>query len=93
MKKKLTSEERERVEKLGDALLECTAGECLLCGRKPARGSVAWSPNDPVGRMLVRAPRGEFPVVVVPLCPRCHFVPGAYERVARAIRATFTVMS
>ena len=93
MKKKLTAEERERLEELADAMLQCTAGGCLLCGRTPAMGSVAWRPDNPYDRLVVRAQKGQEPVVVVPLCPRCHFVPDAYGRVARAIRAGFTVMS
>jgi hypothetical protein len=93
MKKMLTAGEKECLEELADALLQGTAGGCLLCGRTPAMGSVAWRPNNPYDRVVVRATQGQEPVVIVPLCPKCHFVPDAYERLAQAIRATFTVMS
>jgi hypothetical protein len=93
MKKTLTAEERKRLEEFADAMLQGSAMGCLLCGRTPAKGSVAWRPNNEYDRLVVRATQGQQPVVVVPLCPHCHFVPGAYERVARAIRAVFTVMS
>jgi len=76
-----------------DALLLCVRRPCILCGRTPAGGAGIWVPTSDYDRLAVRAPRGKVRLVVYPLCQPCQATPGVYDRVEKAIRAEFVVLS
>jgi hypothetical protein len=93
MKRKTTEKDKLVAQRYWVAVELCFQRPCILCGHTPALGCGDWHPEDAYNRLVIRAPRGKERHILYPLCRLCEGLPDVYERVERAIRTDFIVLS